>query len=129
MLLEPRLMLAIDENHFDFRQRLPYLELGAHPGRAAERNNLAHEPHPRRKLLVDRLAIPDRKVTKVNALEHAASDRGHGQVLPERLGHERNERRYDFRQRQQRLVERPVGVELIGVALIFAPEAVAAAAD
>ena len=57
------------------------------------------------------------------------AERRHGQVLPQRLGQERHERRDQLRRREQALVERPIGVELVRRSLSSLPEAIAAAAD
>ena len=45
---------------------------------------------------------------------HAAGKRGHGQILPHRLGQKRHERGHQLGRRQQAFVQRPIGVELVG---------------
>ena len=139
MILEPRGVggTRLGEDHLDLRERLPHLELRGGPCRPPQRRDLANERHPPQEVAIGDRLLRHRVVHHVHAVGHsrggaAACD---GEIPPDRLGHERHEGRGQFRHREERLVERPVGVELVtvgrggGVGPPRLPEAITAAAD
>ena len=83
---------------------------------AAERNDLAHQIHARRKRLVDGARVAGGKIAQMDALDvPGRRTQLGGQVLPQRLGQKRHERGDQLGRREQAFVQRPIGVELVGL--------------
>ena len=127
--------VSLGEDHLHLRERLADLELLDGAGGPAQRRNVADDRHAADEVLIDEGLAPDRIVGEVHTLGHGSAEGSDRQILPDRLADERNEGRGEPRDRQQCFVERPIGIELGGVALrpgvgpARGPEAVAAATD
>ena len=130
VLFEPRLVRRVGQDHFDLRQRLAHLQLGAvralRPSEAICRTRFIRSES----CFVDRRRVAGRVVAEVDAFGHALL----AEQRPARFCHSVSARNgtngaIELRRRHQALVQRPVGVELFGAALVGRPEPVAAAAD
>ena len=119
--------LGLGQRHDDLGQRLARLDRRGVARGAAHLDHAPRRRHVERHAGVDGLLVGDRPGAQVHALAApSASDRAH-QVLVQLLGDERRERREQLGHRDERLVQRVVGGQLVGVALAL-PEATPAAA-
>ena len=127
--------VSLGEDHLHLRERLADLELLDGAGGPAQRRHVADERHAADQIPIDEGLAAGWIVGEVHALRHGSAEGSDRQIPPDRLADERNEGRGEPRDRQQCFVERPIGIELGGVALrpgvgpARGPEAVAAAAD
>ena len=124
---------GVGEDHLDLRERLPDLELRACSGRTAKRRHLAHQRHPAHEIGVEEPGLSSRVIGEMDTLRHLVAEAADGEVAPDRLGDEGHERRGEASDAEKRLVERPVGIEFVEIALGAvgppgSPEAVATAA-
>ena len=108
---------GVGEDHLDLGKRLPDLQLGARTGRTAKRRHLADERHPADEIGIEEAGRPLRIVGEMDAFGHLVAEAADGEVSPDRLRSEGNERGGEASDAEERLVERPVGVELVGIAL------------
>ena len=110
----------------DLGQRLARLDRRGVARGAAHLDDAPRRRHVERHAGVDGRLVGDRPGAQVHALGRRGVDRAH-QVLVQLLGDERRERRQQLGDRHERLVQRVVGGQLVGVALAL-PEAAPAAA-
>ncbi len=109
--------VGMREDHLNLRKGLPHLQFRLGSSGAAEGGNFADQAHLPAQVRVDQAGVARRIVGEVDALGNSVSKRRDGQIPPDCFTDKRHERRGQPCCGREDLVERPVRIEFVGVAL------------